>query len=59
MDKNKEIVDELVRDLTAAPTSGLTKSRAKDYINLHPNCLHLWKPIKVDLPKPPSILIGF
>jgi len=30
----------------------------QDYINNHPYCLHLWKPMGVDLPKPPKILIG-
>lgn len=24
-----------------------------DYVNVHPNCLHLWKPIGVELPLPP------
>lgn len=29
-----------------------------EYVNLHPYVLHLWKPIGVDLPAPPSILVG-
>lgn len=29
-----------------------------DYINNHPNCLHLWRPIGKDIPRPPSILVG-
>lgn len=29
-----------------------------DYVNNHPYCLHIWKPIKEDLPKPPSIMVG-
>ena len=29
---NKQVVDELVRDLCAAPTSGLEKSRAREII---------------------------
>ena len=28
------------------------------YINNHPYCLHLWRPIKKKIPLPPSILIG-
>jgi hypothetical protein len=24
-----------------------------DYVNLHPNCLHLWRPTEQELPKPP------
>ena len=27
---------------------------AKDYVNLHPNCLHIWKPQNADLPTPPK-----
>lgn len=29
-----------------------------DYVNCHPFCLHLWKPIGVDLPKPDPIMVG-
>ena len=29
-----------------------------EYINNHQYCLHLWKPIGVKLPKPPTNLIG-
>jgi hypothetical protein len=25
-----------------------------DHRNLHPNCLHLWKPVGVEIPRPPS-----
>lgn len=28
------------------------------YVNNHPGCLHLWKPIGVELPQPPTILVG-
>ena len=28
------------------------------YVNCHPNCLHLWRPIGIDLPVPPSFLVG-
>lgn len=31
----------------------------KDYINMHKNVLHLWRPIGVEMPTPPSILLGF
>lgn len=30
-----------------------------EYVNMHPNCLHLWRPIGIDIPTPPSILVGF
>lgn len=33
--------------------------KAEDYINNHEHCLHIWKPIDVDIPTPPSIFVGF
>ena len=30
-----------------------------EYVNNHPYCLHLWRPIGVSLPMPPSIMVGF
>jgi hypothetical protein len=29
-----------------------------DYVNNHPCVLHLWKPINMELPRPPSIAVG-
>lgn len=29
-----------------------------EYVNYHPFCLHLWKPINKSIPLPPSILVG-
>ena len=29
----------------------------QDYINVHPFCLHIWKPQNVTLPKPPKIFV--
>lgn len=29
-----------------------------DYINVHPYCLHMWRPIDIELPKPPTIMVG-
>lgn len=29
-----------------------------EYVNNHPNCLHLWKPIGKQIETPPSILVG-
>jgi hypothetical protein len=29
-----------------------------EYVNNHPHCLHLWRPINTQLPMPPSILVG-
>ena len=28
------------------------------YVNLHPNCLHLWKPTHEAIPLPPRVLVG-
>lgn len=30
-----------------------------DYVNNHPNCLHLWRPSEVDIPRPPKHMVGF
>jgi hypothetical protein len=30
----------------------------EDWVNNHPNCLHLWRPIGVEVPRPPAILVG-
>ena len=30
----------------------------RDYVNNHAFCLHLWKPIGVELPQPPTNLVG-
>lgn len=32
--------------------------RKADYVNFHPYCLHLWKPIGKEIPTPPSYLVG-
>jgi hypothetical protein len=29
-----------------------------EYVNHHPNCLHLWRPLNAAIPLPPSILVG-
>jgi hypothetical protein len=29
-----------------------------DYVNVHPRCLHLWKPQGVEIPRPPSYMVG-
>ena len=28
------------------------------YVNHHPYCLHLWRPLKATIPMPPSVLVG-
>jgi hypothetical protein len=29
-----------------------------DYVNRHPGCLHLWRPVDGKFPTPPKILVG-
>jgi hypothetical protein len=29
-----------------------------EYVNQHPNCLHLWKNTRQEFPLPPSLLVG-
>lgn len=29
-----------------------------DHISNHPHCLHLWRPQKVEIPRPPAIFVG-
>jgi hypothetical protein len=29
-----------------------------EHINCHPFCLHLWRPLDVEIPRPPSIMVG-
>ncbi len=29
-----------------------------DHVNCHPHCLHLWRPVNAEIPRPPSILVG-
>lgn len=30
----------------------------EEYVNFHPHCLHLWRPVGVDFPTPPSYMVG-
>ena len=29
-----------------------------DHINVHPYCLHLWRPIDAEIPRPPGWMVG-
>ena len=31
--------------------------KKSDYVNLHPYCLHIWKPLEVELPLPDKSLV--
>lgn len=30
----------------------------QNYVNCHPNCLHLWKPHQGEIPMPPTWMVG-
>lgn len=29
-----------------------------DHVNDHPHCLHLWRPLSAEIPRPPSWMVG-
>jgi len=29
-----------------------------DYVNIHKNCLHLWRPTDIEMPRPPKFMVG-
>lgn len=29
-----------------------------EHVNFHPHCLHLWRPVTVELPRPPRFMVG-
>lgn len=31
---------------------------ASEHVNMHPFCLHLWRPQHLEMPRPPAILVG-
>lgn len=31
---------------------------ASDHINVHPHCLHWWRPIDAEIPRPPGWMVG-
>lgn len=32
--------------------------KKSEYVNNHPNCLHLWRPTNGEIPTPPMYLVG-
>jgi len=41
--------DETAMQLHVPPT---------DHVNAHANCLHLWRPLDQEIPRPPAIFVG-
>lgn len=31
---------------------------AADHVNCHPYCLHLWRPLDAEIPRPPKMMVG-
>ena len=31
---------------------------SQDHISIHPNCLHLWRPMDTEIPRPPAWMVG-
>lgn len=50
----------LIKDLFWDPEDTVIQYHPaeSEYVNNHPFCLHLWRPVGLDLPIPPSILVG-
>jgi len=32
---------------------------ASEYVNMHPGCLHMWRPTSATLPTPDSLMVGY
>ncbi len=49
-----------VKDLFWAPDECVMQLHPpkEDWVNNHPYCLHLWKPIQAEIPRPPALLVG-
>lgn len=54
--------DELehIRKLFAKPAETWMQLHVpeKEHVNFHSYCLHLWRPLHREIPKPPSIFVG-
>jgi len=50
----------MVKDLFWTPEDCVMQLHVPlvDYVNCHPYTLHLWKPIGIEIPRPPSELVG-
>jgi hypothetical protein len=49
-----------VKDLFFSPEEVVMQLHPKrsEYVNNHPHCLHLWKPMGVEIPTPPNWMVG-
>jgi hypothetical protein len=49
-----------VKDLFWGPEDAVMQLHPKEseYVNNHPYCLHLWRPVDQELPLPPAFMVG-
>lgn len=49
-----------VKDLFFGPDEWVMQFHpaASEYVNFHPNCLHLWRPVGMNFPTPPAWMVG-
>jgi hypothetical protein len=49
-----------VKDLFWLPTECVMQLHPPeaDHVNNHPFCLHLWRPVAADIPRPPALFVG-
>lgn len=49
-----------IKDLFWGPEEAVVQFHPpkSEYVNHHPHCLHLWKPIGLEIPRPPTWMIG-
>ena len=49
-----------VKDLFFGPDEWVMQYHpaAADYVNFHPYCLHLWRPVGIAMPTPPAWMVG-
>lgn len=50
---------QFIKDLFFKPDEIVMQIHPKncDYVNIHPNCLHLWRPQKEAIPTPPRYMV--
>ena len=48
-----------IKDLFFDPEEAVVQYHPpqSEYVNNHPYCLHLWRPIGTDIPRPPKVLV--
>ena len=49
-----------IKDMFFDPEEVVVQYHPKksEYVNMHPYCLHMWRPTEGEIPTPPSIYVG-